>query len=143
MVKIQFCYLYLLYIRQNNVAKTSLWRCHIVVMEMSEDNARTTSLQRSLWRLLIRWCNDIVFATSSDVSIATIWRRQSGVGLWHRSNVATSLSLLGLYVKSFVRPECTFDFWIPVSFTVTSSMKNVFQTKASTIKIRISAPGAY
>ena len=28
----------------------------------------------SLWRLLMRRCNDVVFATSSGASIATIWR---------------------------------------------------------------------
>ena len=34
----------------------------------------------SLWRLFMRHCNDVVFATSSDVSITNIWRRKSDVG---------------------------------------------------------------
>ena len=49
-----------------------------------------------LRRLLIRCCNDAVFATSSDISIATLWRRQSNVGQRCRNNfVTTSLCLLG------------------------------------------------
>ena len=74
MVIIQFRYLYLLSIRQNNFTTSlrrrypaSLWSCHIVAKE-----------------------------TSDDVSIATILRRQSEVGWWRRKNViTTSLCLLG------------------------------------------------
>ena len=92
---------YLLSIRQNNVAKMSLWRCHIVAMEMPDNVARTASLQRSLWRLLIRCCNNVIFATSSDVSIATTWRSQNGVRLRRRNNVLTT-SLNLLYVTHYM-----------------------------------------
>ena len=53
MVIIQFRYLYLLAIRPNNVTTslrrhypTSLWSCHIVAVETSDDVAKTTPLQR-------------------------------------------------------------------------------------------------
>ena len=42
----------------------------------------------SLWRLFMRRCNDVVFAKSSDVSIATTWRSQNDfwILLIHISN---------------------------------------------------------
>ena len=44
----------------------------------------------------MRRCNDVVFATSSDVSITTTWQRQGDIGQRRRNNVLTkSLCLLG------------------------------------------------
>ena len=44
----------------------------------------------------MRRCNDVVFATSFDVSITTIWQRQSDIGQRRRNYVlTTSLRLLG------------------------------------------------
>ena len=69
MVIIQFRYLYLLSLRQNVTTSlrrrypTSLWSCHIVAMETSDDVAKTTSLQclimTSLYETLKRrrFCN--------------------------------------------------------------------------------------
>ena len=84
MVIIQFRYLYLLSLIQNVTTSlrrrypTSLWSCHIVAMETSDEVAKTTYdvsiWETSLWRLYMRRWNDVVFATSPDVSIATIWR---------------------------------------------------------------------
>ena len=80
MVTIQFRYLYLLSIRQNVTISlrrcypTSLWSCHIVAMESQMTLQKRRHCNVSLWRLFMRRWNDVVFATSPDVSIATIWR---------------------------------------------------------------------
>ena len=41
----------------------------------------------SLRNVIMRCCNDVVFATSSDVSIATIWQLQRDVGQPRRNDV--------------------------------------------------------
>ena len=64
--------------------KTSLQRRNV---EKSDDFAKTTLLQRLFAKttllqrlsLFMRRCNDAVFATSSGVSIATTWQRQSDI----------------------------------------------------------------
>ena len=58
---------------------TLLWRRQIVAMETSDDVAKTMSLQHLIKRRHNERCSDIVLATSSDISITTIWHLQSGV----------------------------------------------------------------
>ena len=83
LVIIQFRYLYMLSIRQNNFTTslrrrypTSPWSCHIVAMEMSDDIAKTTSLQH------------LIMTSQNE----TLQRCRFGNVVWrfHRHYMATS-----------------------------------------------------
>ena len=98
LVIIQFRYLYLLSIRQYKVTKswrrrypTSLWSCHIVAIETSDDVTKTTSLQRLIMTSLNvtlqrrRFCNVVwhfhrrYMSTSGRRWIVTSQRRCNDV----------------------------------------------------------------
>ena len=95
METIKLCFLYLPSSEHNNVVtaslwrryKTSLWSCHIVAMENQAALPKGCRCNVSLWRLIMICCNDVVVATSSVVSMATI----DNLRVESDSHVATTL----------------------------------------------------
>ena len=104
--------------RLNDVVKTLLrrrnrtpfWRRQVVAMETSDDVAKTTLLQHLIKRRHNERCKDVVLATLSGISIATIWHLQSDI-------FATLFCLMeSKYTIPILRATFQGDHFIKISF---------------------------
>ena len=73
--------------RRSDVAIQLRWKHRTMLQKRCHCNV-------SLRDVIMRRCNDVVFATSSDVSIATKWQLLSDVGERRRNDVVTLFCLM-------------------------------------------------